>query len=87
MDEPAIYVKDVVGAHTANPMSGDFSVELANPTWVEGGPWGTPVRKAMLSGNVFEMLRTIGGLGKDDRVLGTMILPSIRLNKQHIIGG
>ena len=86
MDDPAIYVKDVVGAHTANPMSGDFSVELANPTWVEGGTWGDPVRKAMLSGNVFEMIRSIGGLGKDDRVLGSMILPSIRLNKQHIIG-
>lgn len=86
MDEPAIYVKDVVGAHTANPMSGDFSVELSNPTWVEGGTWGDPVYKAMLSGNVFEMIRTIGGLGKDDRVIGTMILPSIRLNKQHITG-
>jgi len=44
------------------------------------------VYKAMLSGNVFEMIRTIGGLGKDDRVIGTMILPSIRLNKQHITG-
>ncbi|MDD1718473.1 MAG: TldD/PmbA family protein, partial [Methanoregulaceae archaeon] len=50
-DERAIYVHDVVGAHTANPMSGDFSVECSNPIWVEGGEYQEPVRKAMLSGN------------------------------------
>jgi PmbA protein len=84
-DDQAIYVHDVVGAHTANPMSGDFSVELSNPFIVNGGSFEYPVRKAMLSGNVFDMLKEIGGLGKDDRCLGTSILPSIRLNKQQII--
>jgi Predicted Zn-dependent proteases and their inactivated homologs len=84
-EERAIYVHDVVGAHTANPMSGDFSVELSNPFMVDGGSFEYPVRKAMLSGNVFDMLKEIGGLGKDDRCLGTSILPSIRLNKQQII--
>ncbi len=84
-DEQAIYVHDVVGAHTANPMSGDFSVELSNPFVVNGGSFEYPVRKAMLSGNVFDMLKEIGGLGTEERCLGTSILPSIRLNKQQII--
>lgn len=86
MNEEAVYVQDVVGAHTANPLSGDFSVELTNPFCVSGGQYENPVRKAMMSGNVFEMLGTIAGLGKDDRVIGSLVVPSIRLIKQHIIG-
>jgi PmbA protein len=86
MNEEAVYIQDVVGAHTANPLSGDFSVELTNPFHISGGQYEKPVRKAMMSGNVFEMLRDTAGLGKDDRVIGSMVVPSIRLNKQHIIG-
>jgi PmbA protein len=86
MDEEGVYVQDVVGAHTANPLSGDFSVELTNPFRISGGEYGKPVRKAMMSGNVFDMLENSTGLGKDDRVIGSLIVPSIRLNKQHIIG-
>jgi len=81
-----LYAHDVVGAHTANPMSGDFSVELSNTCWMEDGSPGEPVRTAMFAGNAFDMLRSIGGLGDDDRVIGSMILPSVRLNGQRIVG-
>ncbi|MDD1710364.1 MAG: TldD/PmbA family protein [Methanoregulaceae archaeon] len=86
MEDEAIYIQDVVGAHTANPLSGDFSVELTNPFRISGGNYEKPVRKAMMSGNVFEMLGITAGLGKDDRVIGSLVVPSIRLKKQHIIG-
>jgi PmbA protein len=86
MDESALLVQDVVGAHTANPLSGDFSVELTNPFMVSGGTYEFPVRKAMMSGNVFEMLREIAGLGNDQRIVGSMLIPSIKLKKQQIIG-
>ncbi len=85
-DERAVWIHDVVGAHTANPFSGDFSVEISNPFWMEGGELVEPIRTAMFAGNVFEMLRDIGGLGKDDRRVGRLTLPSIRLNNQQIIG-
>jgi PmbA protein len=85
-DEPAVWIHDVVGAHTANPFSGDFSVEISNPFWMEGGNFVEPIRTAMFSGNVFEMLTSIGGLGKDTRRVGRLTIPSIRLNNQQIIG-
>ncbi len=85
-DERAVWIHDVVGAHTANPFSGDFSVEISNPFWVEEGDLVDPIRTAMFSGNVFEMLREIGGLGKDTRRVGRLTIPSIRLNNQQIIG-
>lgn len=82
----AVWVHDVVGAHTANPFSGDFSVEVANPFWMEDGELVEPIRAAMLSGNVFEMLGEIGGFGNDVRRVGRLTVPSIRLNNQQIIG-
>ncbi len=85
-DEPAIYVHDVVGAHTANPMSGDFSVEISNPSWIENGDFGNPVRKAMYAGNVFDLLKEIEGIAKGERVIGSMVLPEVRLHGQRIIG-
>jgi len=82
----ALYVHDVVGAHTANPVSGDFSVECQNPIWVEGGGFQEPVRKAMLSGNFFDALREIGGIAAGSRIVGNAILPCIRLNNMQVIG-
>jgi PmbA protein len=85
-DEKVLYIHNVVGAHTANPMSGEFSVELSNAFMMEGGEFQTPVRSAMLSGNVFDLHHTIAGLGKDTRTVGSLILPSIKINNQRIIG-
>ena len=81
-----VYVHNVVGAHTANPMSGEFSVELSNAFWMEDGSFETPIRSAMLSGNVFELHKEIAGLSRESRSIGSVILPSIKINKQHIIG-
>jgi PmbA protein len=85
-DERALFVHDIVGAHTANPLSGDFSVELANACWMEGGEFNDPVRKAMYAGNVFDILQSIVGLGTKSRIVGSMIIPSVRLQNQHLIG-
>lgn len=85
-DEPAIYVNSVVGAHTANPLSGDFSVEMSNPFWVKDGGLAEPVRGAMLSGNFFDLHRQIAALGKESRAVGSYILPPVKINKVRVIG-
>lgn len=84
--ERGLYVHDVVGAHTANPMSGDFSVECQNPVWMEDGALREPVRKAMIAGNLFDTLAELGGIGKDSRIVGNAILPSVRLKRVQVIG-
>ncbi|MDP3564202.1 MAG: TldD/PmbA family protein [Methanoregula sp.] len=85
-DERVLYVHSVVGAHTANPMSGEFSVELSNAFWMVGGEFQEPIRSAMLSGNVFSMHNEIIGISQESRSLGSLILPSVKINKQRIIG-
>ncbi|MDI9634023.1 MAG: metallopeptidase TldD-related protein [Methanolinea sp.] len=86
LERDALWVHDVVGGHTANPLTGDFSVELANAYYTRGGVHEFSVRKAMLAGNVFEMLRETGGLSVEEKVVGCCVLPSIRLKNQRIIG-
>ncbi len=85
-DERVVYVHSVVGAHTANPMSGDFSVEISNAFWMEGGEFQAPIRSAMLAGNVFAMHKETGGISEEVRQIGSLVLPSIRLISQRIIG-
>jgi PmbA protein len=85
-EERALYVHDVVGAHTANPLTGDFSVELSNAYWMAENEPQEPVRHAMYAGNVFELLQSVVGLGKKSRVVGSLILPAARFHSQHIIG-
>ncbi|MDD1729911.1 MAG: TldD/PmbA family protein [Methanospirillum sp.] len=86
MTDDAIYIHDIVGAHTANPMSGDFSVELAGPFRVKNGTLDTPIKTGMLSGNVFEMLKHIEGCSADTRTLGSLILPATRFSGVTIVG-
>jgi len=67
-------------------MSGEFSVELSNAFWMEGGEFQSPIRSAMLSGNVFDLHHAISGMSRASRTVGSLILPSVRINKQRIIG-
>jgi len=82
----AIYVHSVIGAHTANPMSGDFSVEMSNAFWMEDGSFQEPIRSAMLAGNVFDMHNKVDGLSSEVRQIGSLVLPSIRLSGMQVIG-
>ncbi|MCU0631513.1 MAG: TldD/PmbA family protein [Methanolinea sp.] len=86
LDDEVVHIHDVVGAHTANPLTGDFSVELSNAYFMRDGTVEFPIRKAMLSGNVFDMFRETGGLSPGERVMGSMVLPEIRLKNLAIIG-
>jgi PmbA protein len=61
-------------------------VEISNAFFMEGGNYDTPVRSAMLSGNVFELHTAITGMSRESRAIGSLILPSIKIKSQRIIG-
>ncbi|HOJ96501.1 MAG TPA: metallopeptidase TldD-related protein [Methanospirillum sp.] len=86
LDEKAVFVHDLIGAHTANPMSGDFSVELSSPFFASEGALQEPIRTGMISGNIFDILHKIQGVSKETRTLGSTIVPSVRLSDITIIG-
>lgn len=72
-----IWVDNVLGAHTANPISGDFSVEVNNAFIIKNGEIIAPVKKAMLSGNIFESLNNCKVFKSEKRQYGSFIIPKL----------
>ena len=81
-----IYVNTIIGAHTANEISGDFSVEGRNAFLIENGELTKPIKSVMISGNIFDMLKNIDGAGTDIRNVGGIVTPSIRISEMSVIG-
>ncbi|MCC7553349.1 MAG: TldD/PmbA family protein [Methanobacteriaceae archaeon] len=79
-------VTDVLGAHTANPISGDFSVEANNAFLIENGEITKPVKKAMISGNLFEILNDCKKLKSETKQYGPFIIPKIIINNLKVLG-
>lgn len=77
---------DVLGAHTANPISGDFSVEANNAFLIENGEISKPVKKAMISGNIFNVLSNCEGIGSEIRQYGPFIIPKILCKDLRVVG-
>jgi PmbA protein len=84
--ENGVMVKDLLGAHTANPISGDFSVEAMNAFKIENGEVAYPVKKAMLSGNIFEAFSQAWAASAEAKQIGPFILPPIVVSKLRVVG-
>ena len=77
--EDGYIVHSVMGAHTANPTSGDFSVTTSTILRVEGGSILGPVKQAGLSGNLAKALSADVHLGNEVRVQGSYSSGSMHL--------
>ncbi len=77
-------VNSLIGAHTANPISGDFSVEAKNCFFAAPGEDTKPIRSLMIAGNIFELLKDIE-VGTDVRILGSIVTPTVRL-RMKVVG-
>jgi PmbA protein len=82
-DTRGFLVNDIIGAHTANHISGDFSVEARNAFYLVPDEMPKPVKSMMLSGNIFELLKNIE-LDKDKRAVGNVVTPSVRVRMKIV---
>jgi PmbA protein len=64
-----ILLYDVLGAHTSDPASGNFSVASSILFRIKNGEIAYPVKKAMISGNILEILRKDVELSKEYKML------------------
>ena len=81
-----VLTTSVLGAHTANPISGDFSVEASNAFKIENGEISYPINKAMISGNIFEILKKCEGVESEIKQYGPFILPKILVHNLRVVG-
>jgi PmbA protein len=80
-----LYITDVMGMHTANPISGDFSVGAAG-LMIEKGQMTYPVRGITIAGNLFSILMDIESVASDLRFYGGKAAAAVRLPSISIGG-
>jgi PmbA protein len=78
-----LLVNGLIGAHTANSISSDFSVEARNAFLVTPGEPPKPLRSLMLAGNVFELLKD-AVVGTDVRAVGAIVTPTVRMRMKAV---
>jgi len=80
-----LYVTEVMGMHTADPISGDFSVGVAG-LLIENGEFTKPVRGMAMGGNIIELLAGVDAVGDDLRFFGGKGSPTLRVAEMTVSG-
>lgn len=69
-------ITDIMGMHTANPITGEFSVGVSG-ILMEGDRPLYPIREAAISGNLYELFSRVAAVGTDMREFGHVLCPSL----------
>jgi PmbA protein len=77
--QDGLIVDDLIGVGQGNVTAGGFSHPVGLAYRVQGGEITGRVKDATVAGNVYELLKHIGGFGSDGRWLGSRWSPSLRL--------
>jgi PmbA protein len=80
-----LYVIETMGMHTANPISGEFSVG-ASGLWIEDGEIKHPVKEAVISGNILDLFKKVVMVGDDLRFYGNIGASSLLIEEIDISG-
>jgi PmbA protein len=79
-----IIIEELMGAHTANPITGDFSLGAIGHLC--RGRERIPFQGVIFSGNVFELLRNVKEAGNDLKFYGVFGSPSLYIEGLKISG-
>ncbi|HJS43509.1 MAG TPA: TldD/PmbA family protein [Gemmatimonadales bacterium] len=77
--DDGLIVDDLIGVGQGNVISGAFSHPVALAYRVQRGEVTGRVKDAAVAGNVYDLLKKIGGFGSDGRWLGARWSPSLLL--------
>lgn len=80
-----ILITHLLGVHTANAVTGDFSLG-ASGILIENGKLTRPVKGFAVAGNVLELFRKITDVGSDLRFFGSVGSPSVRIGELAVAG-
>lgn len=81
-----IFVGNILGAHTINPFSGDFSLEATHSFKIENGEITKSIKKGMIAGNLFNLLNQCNQVKSEIKQRGNVIIPQIFMNNLRVIG-
>lgn len=80
-----LLVTEAMGVHTADPISGDFSLGVSG-FWIRAGQLDHPVKGMALAGNIFKMFDQAAEAGSDLRFFGSTGAPSLLIHELTLSG-
>ncbi|MGD0915624.1 MAG: TldD/PmbA family protein [Thermodesulfobacteriota bacterium] len=80
-----VMVVEVMGLHTVDPISGDFSLGCSGD-WIERGEKVHPVKSIAIAGNLFDLFRKVVRVGEDFRFFGEIGSPSLLVEGLQVSG-
>lgn len=79
-----IVIEELMGTHTANPVTGDFSLGAIGHLYKDGA--SMPFKGVIFSGNIFQLLNNVKAVGTDMMFYGTYGSPSLFVEDIKISG-
>lgn len=80
-----IFITELMGLHTANPITGNFSLGAAG-LFIQNGKLTTPFKGVAVAGNLQELLLDIEGVGDDLTFFISKGSPTIRIKSMSVSG-
>lgn len=80
-----LLVTELMGLHTADPISGDFSVGAAGFA-IRGGKVDHPVKGVAIAGNIIDLFKSVRTVGDDFRFFGRLGAPSFVVESLAVSG-
>ena len=81
-----LWVREVMGLHTVDEVTGDFSLGCSG-LWIERGEVSRPFTGAAVSGNLLDLLLRVEEVGGDLTFEGSLGAPSLLLGAVEFAGG
>lgn len=88
--DKGIFVRDVMGTHTINRQTGDFSLGVVEGFYVENGEIKFPLRDTMMAGNFYRLMNNITSIGNKIQHAvagnGGFYVPEVLFRDVYVIG-
>lgn len=81
-----LYVDQLIGAHTGNPFSGDFQLNVDLGFKIENSQIAGRVKNVMISGNLYKLFDYLAGFTEERDWEESYLLPHIRFDKVTVSG-
>jgi len=83
--QKGVFIEEVMGLHTVNPISGDFSLGCAGQ-WIEKGEKVHPIKSIAIAGNLYQLFKKVTEVGSDLRFFGRIGSPSLLIEGLELSG-
>ncbi|MEK6758380.1 MAG: TldD/PmbA family protein [Deltaproteobacteria bacterium] len=80
-----VFITELLGVHTINTVSGDFSLGAAG-FMVENGAIAYPIRGLAISGNLLDLFSKVDSCGSDLRFIGSIGAPCLLISEIEASG-